>query len=44
MKMQPEHLEYAYADFTIAKMAEKMGEKEIADRYLQAIDELQKCI
>ena len=26
-------LEYAYADFTIAKMAEKLGEKEIAEKY-----------
>ncbi len=26
-------LEYAYADFTIAKMADKMGKKEIADKY-----------
>ncbi|MDX2432164.1 MAG: GH92 family glycosyl hydrolase [Bacteroides sp.] len=26
-------LEYAYADFTIAKMAERMGEKELADQY-----------
>ncbi len=26
-------LEYAYADFTIAKMAEKMGKKDIADKY-----------
>ena len=26
-------LEYAYADFTIAKMAEKLGKTEIADKY-----------
>jgi len=26
-------LEYAYADFTIAKMAEKLGKEEIADRF-----------
>jgi len=26
-------LEYAYADFTIAKMAEKLGKNEIADHY-----------
>ena len=26
-------LEYAFADFTIAKMAEKLGEKEIAEKY-----------
>jgi predicted alpha-1,2-mannosidase len=26
-------LEYAYADFTIAKMAEKLGKNEIADKY-----------
>ena len=26
-------LEYAYADFTIAKMAEKLGKDEIADKY-----------
>jgi len=26
-------LEYAYADFTIAKMAEKLGKTELADRY-----------
>ena len=26
-------LEYAYADFTIAKMAEKLGKTEIADRF-----------
>lgn len=26
-------LEYAFADFTIAKMAEKMGKKEIADKF-----------
>ena len=28
-------LEYAYADFCIARMAEKMGEKNIADKYYQ---------
>ncbi len=28
-------LEYAYADFTIAKMAEKMGENDLALRYYQ---------
>ncbi len=28
-------LEYAYADFTIAKMAEKMGEEEIAEKYFE---------
>jgi len=28
-------LEYAYADFTIAKMAEKMGEMELAEKYFQ---------
>ena len=26
-------LEYAYADFTIAKMAEKLGKKDIAEKY-----------
>jgi len=26
-------LEYAYADFTIARMAEKLGQSDIADRY-----------
>ncbi|WKD87021.1 hypothetical protein KCTC32516_02401 [Polaribacter huanghezhanensis] len=26
-------LEYAYADFTIAQMADKLGKKEIADKY-----------
>ncbi|MDY0779258.1 GH92 family glycosyl hydrolase [Tenacibaculum sp. IB213877] len=26
-------LEYAYADFTIAKMAEKLGNKELADKF-----------
>ena len=26
-------LEYAYADFTIAKMAEKLGKKDLADKY-----------
>jgi predicted alpha-1,2-mannosidase len=32
-------LEYAFADFTIAQMAEKMGKKEIADRfYKQAMN------
>ena len=28
-------LEYAYADFCIARMAEKMGKKNIADKYYQ---------
>jgi len=28
-------LEYAYADFTIAKMAEKLGKTEIADKYYE---------
>ncbi|MFY0626812.1 MAG: GH92 family glycosyl hydrolase [Reichenbachiella sp.] len=28
-------LEYAYADFTIAKMAEKLGKKDLADRFFQ---------
>jgi predicted alpha-1,2-mannosidase len=28
-------LEYAYADFTIAKMAEKLGKKELADTYFE---------
>tara|TARA_B100000787_G_C16156497_1_gene279196 strand:- start:105 stop:1298 length:1194 start_codon:yes stop_codon:yes gene_type:complete len=28
-------LEYAYADFTIAKMAEEIGEKEIAEKYFK---------
>ncbi len=28
-------LEYAYADFTIAKMAEKLGKKELAETYYQ---------
>ena len=28
-------LEYAYADFTIAKMAEKLGNSEIAEKYFQ---------
>ena len=28
-------LEYAYADFAIAKMAEKIGEKEIAEKYFK---------
>jgi predicted alpha-1,2-mannosidase len=28
-------LEYAYADFTIAKMAEKLGKTEIADKYFK---------
>ncbi len=28
-------LEYAYADFTIAKMAEKMGKDDIADKYFE---------
>ncbi|SNR43612.1 alpha-1,2-mannosidase, putative [Lutibacter agarilyticus] len=28
-------LEYAYADFTIAKMAEKLGKAEIADKYFK---------
>jgi len=28
-------LEYAYADFTIAKMAEKMGKDEIAEKYFK---------
>ena len=28
-------LEYAYADFTIAKMAEKLGEEEIAERFFK---------
>lgn len=28
-------LEYAYADFTIAKMAEKLGKNEIAEKYYQ---------
>ena len=28
-------LEYAYADFTIAKMAEEIGEKEIAKKYFK---------
>ena len=28
-------LEYAYADFTIAKMAEKLGKDEIADKYFK---------
>jgi predicted alpha-1,2-mannosidase len=28
-------LEYAYADFTIAKMAEKMGKSEIANKYFK---------
>ncbi len=28
-------LEYAYADFTIAKMAEKMGKNEIAEKYFR---------
>lgn len=28
-------LEYAYADFTIAKMAEKLGKKDIAKRFYQ---------
>ncbi len=28
-------LEYAYADFTIAKMAEKMGEKKVAEKYFK---------
>ncbi len=28
-------LEYAYADFTIAKMAEKLGEDEIAERFFK---------
>jgi predicted alpha-1,2-mannosidase len=28
-------LEYAYADFTIAKMAEKLGKTEIAEKYFQ---------
>ena len=26
-------LEYAYADFTIAKMAEKLGQKDVADKF-----------
>ncbi len=33
MKTQRERLEYAYADFTIAKMAEKLGKKDIAEKY-----------
>jgi predicted alpha-1,2-mannosidase len=28
-------LEYAYADFTIAKMAEKLGKKEVAEKYFK---------
>ena len=28
-------LEYAYADFTIAKMAEKLGKEEIAEKYFK---------
>jgi len=28
-------LEYAYADFCIAKMADKLGEKSLADKYFQ---------
>ncbi|SNR70559.1 GH92 family glycosyl hydrolase [Lutibacter flavus] len=28
-------LEYAFADFTIAKMAEKMGKKDIAEKYFK---------
>lgn len=28
-------LEYAYADFSIAKMAEKLGKKEIAEKYFK---------
>ena len=28
-------LEYAYADFTIAKMAEKLGKNEIAEKYFE---------
>ncbi len=28
-------LEYAFADFTIAKMAEKMGKTDVAEKYLQ---------
>lgn len=28
-------LEYAYADFTLARMAEKMGKTEVADRFYQ---------
>ena len=30
-----EDLEYAYDDYCIAKMAEKMGKKEIADEFFK---------
>jgi hypothetical protein len=37
-------VEYAFDDWTIARMAEKMGKKDVADTLLQTRPELPQCV